>query len=111
MKRSGRPKPMSDRRRSEQGERQRVVQDAYDRDNHDCRARLLVPHIRCGGRLDPHEVIPRSAWRAGYLVLSNVFTICRNHHRWIGDNPAVDGPAHKLGLHGFSWEVPPATME
>lgn len=59
--------------------------------------------VRCGGPLDPHEVIPRSVWPDGELVLENVMMVCRRHHEWIGDNPAH---AHALNLHGFSWERP-----
>jgi hypothetical protein len=55
----------------------------------------------CGGPLDVHEIIPRSVWPDGDLVESNCVLICRVHHDWIGDHPAE---AHRLGLHGFSWE-------
>lgn len=61
------------------------------------------PPRACGGRLDVHEIIPRSAWPDGELVESNCLLVCRRHHDWIDDNPE---PAHLLGLHGFSWERP-----
>lgn len=61
------------------------------------------PPKRCGGRLDRHELIPRSAWPAGELVASNIVVLCRRHHSWVSDNPML---AHVLGLHGFSWERP-----
>lgn len=61
------------------------------------------PPRTCGGPLDVHEVIPRSAWAAGQYEASNCLLICRRHHDWIDDNPDV---AHTLGLHGFSWERP-----
>lgn len=57
----------------------------------------------CRGPLDPHEIIPRSAWRDGIYVLSNVVMVCRAHHDWIGDYPDT---AHTLGLHGYSHERP-----
>lgn len=57
---------------------------------------------RCDGPLDVHERIPRSAWRAGYLVDDNCLLVCRSHHDWIDDEPDA---AHELKLHGYSWEV------
>jgi hypothetical protein len=84
-------------------ERARVVDAAWDRDKGRCQAETLVRDVRCGGRLDPHEVIPRSAWPGGKLVLDNVLIVCRMHHDWIGDHPVA---AQSLGLHGFSWERP-----
>lgn len=57
----------------------------------------------CGGPLDPHEVIPRSAWADGALDPSNVVSLCRLHHDWVGDNP---DDAHAIGLHGYSLERP-----
>lgn len=55
----------------------------------------------CGGPLDPHEIIPRSAWHDGQYEPSNVITICRTHHTWIDNHPTL---AHELGLHGYSHE-------
>lgn len=83
--------------------RELVKGKALERDGRQCRARALVPEVRCAGELDPHEVIPRSAWKLGIYFLSNVLTVCRAHHRWIDNHPR---DAHKLQLHGFSWEVP-----
>lgn len=103
-KRAGR-KPLpawSPRRASERELRERLCEVVRRRDR-TCRAELLVPAVRCGGPLDIHEVIPRSAWRDGYLVLSNVRLVCRQHHDWVGANVAA---AHRLGLHGFSWDRP-----
>lgn len=105
-------------------ERARVVDEAFDRDRGQCRAVILVREhlmgrspatpdvdevmlalraISCRGRLDPHEIIPRSAWAAGELVVENVVMICRRHHDWVGDFPDA---AHAVGLHGYSWERP-----
>jgi hypothetical protein len=52
--------------------------------------------------LDAHEIIPRSAWTAGWLEPSNIISVCRFHHDAIGDRP---DDAHALGVHGYSWEV------
>lgn len=83
-------------------ERLLVVEFVARRDR-GCRARLLVPEIRCAGPHDPHEIIPRSAWRQGIYDRDNVIEVCRAHHRWI-DREVTR--AHELGLHGFSWERP-----
>jgi hypothetical protein len=95
-------KPISDKRLGEQQQRREVVEAAGRRDGWRCRARALVDS-RCSGPLDPHEVIPRSAWKAGYLNVDNVVMVCRAHHDWIGDHP---DEAHTVGLHGYSWERP-----
>lgn len=92
----------SERHLSNRDLRNRLREQVYARDQNRCRADRLVPSVRCGGELDVHEVIPRSAWKAGYLVLWNCLTICRQHHDWIGAEPTE---AHRLGLHGYSWEV------
>lgn len=93
----------SGRRFSNRELRARLVEQVKDRDGHRCRAERIVPQVRCEGPLDVHEIIPRSAWRDGYLVAKNCLTVCRKHHDWIGDNPTE---AHRLGLHGFSWQAP-----
>lgn len=93
---------MSKKRKAERLRRAEIVLAARQRDG-GCVGRRLVPDVECRGPLDPHEIIPRSAWRAGYLVLSNVVTCCRGHHDWIH---AHEIEAHALGLHGYSWERP-----
>lgn len=93
----------SDRRASEREERALVAGEALVRDRRTCQAAAKVPDVDCWGPLDPHEIIPRSAWAAGYLVLDNVIMVCRGHHRWIDRHPDA---AHAVGLHGYSWERP-----
>lgn len=92
---------MSKKREAERAERAKVREAVRRRDG-SCRARDVAPG-RCGGPLDVHEVIPRSAWRAGYLVVDNCLLVCRRHHDWIGAEPDA---AHDLGLHGYSYERP-----
>jgi hypothetical protein len=99
-KRKARLRSRSTRRDLEAARRAVVVERVQRRDR-SCRA-TSVMEVSCGGPLDPHEVIPRSAWRGGYLVETNVILVCRNHHRWIDNHPE---DAHALGLHGYSWEV------
>lgn len=101
--RAARLPQMSAKRRDAAPERRAVVEQVLARDGRRCRA----PHAEmvgldgCYGPLDCHEVIPRSAWAAGYLVADNCLTLARSCHEWVGAN--VDA-AHDLGLHGFSWE-------
>lgn len=87
-------------------ERSLVIVAVKVRDGYQCRAAPLVPHVACGGGLDVHEIIPRSAWARGWLVVANCLTICRFHHRWVDVHPT---DAHAVGLHGFSWERPEET--
>lgn len=82
-------------------ERAAVVQAARDRDGNRCQAEDLVREVRCGGPLDAHEIVPRSAWSRGYLDVDNVVIVCRRHHTWIDNNPEA---AHTVGLHKMSWE-------
>ena len=93
---------MSKRRQRERPTRALVVAQVLARDG-GCVAAPLVPTVACSGPLDVHEVIPRSAWRAGYLELANTKCVCRAHHDWVGDHLLE---AHDLGLHGWSWERP-----
>lgn len=92
----------SQKRRREELARAEVAVAARARDG-GCVARGLVPDHVCAGPLDPHEVIPRSAWPGGHLVLDNVRTLCRAAHEWVHANERA---AHRLGLHGYSWERP-----
>lgn len=91
---------MSKKRRDERLTRAEIVLAARQRDG-GCVARELVPDVACSGTLDGHERIPRSAWPGGHLILTNVVTVCRAHHRWIDHH---EREAHALGLHGYSWE-------
>lgn len=95
----------SARREAQVDERARVIFVVYQRDGGRCQAEAKVPGIRCDGPLDAHEIIPRSAWRDGYLEPSNVVLVCRQHHQWIDNHPEL---AHAAGLHGFSYERPDA---
>jgi hypothetical protein len=93
------------RRGGERDKRKEVVAAVLERDGHRCRAAEMGAPGACwhpvGERLDVHEIIPRSAWRGGYLVASNTVATCRGHHEWISARPTW---AHALGLHGYSWD-------
>lgn len=90
----------SAKHKSERLEREMICRLVRERDR-TCQA-TSAPG-RCSGQTDVHEVIPRSAWRRGYLVIENCLLVCRTHHEWIEDYPDA---AHALGLHGYSWERP-----
>lgn len=103
MRRGWGLKQQSDKRADENTARLRLTHAVRARDFHTCQAKDKVPEVHCNGPLDVHEIIPRSAWRAGYLVIDNCILICRAHHDWVGDYP---DEAHERGLHGYSWERP-----
>lgn len=88
----------SEKHKSERLERAMVCRLVRQRDR-TCQAKEAPG--RCGGELDVHEIIPRSVWKKGYLVIENCLLVCRAHHDWIDDNPE---DARELGLHRYSWE-------
>lgn len=115
MKRSGRLKPYSTKRTSLRQQRDQCVAEVLRRD-YGCKApdryncidkTDCPPHDpfprECGGHLDVHEIIPKSAWKLGYLEPSNCLAICRIHHGWIDNNPDA---AEFVRLHGRSWDRP-----
>lgn len=59
----------------------------------DCRARTLVREIPCYGRLDPHHIQRRS--QGGTDTADNLVTLCRAHHSWVHEHPAL---SKSLGL-------------
>jgi hypothetical protein len=109
-------RPVSPKRRANLTVRAEIRAQVLERDDYLCqfwtRAKSLdlmnLPHvpIACGGPLDVHEIIPRSAWADGYLVVDNCIAVCRRHHDWIGDYPEL---AAEHNLHGYSWDRPALT--
>lgn len=100
--------PESPTRRRERRAYAAMRAAVFDRDAHRCQAAALVPEVACWGPLDPQHVIPRSAWRGGRLVASNVLAVCRGHHEWVGREKRR---AAVLGLHGWSWSPRPEREE
>ncbi len=86
-------RPQSKKRRREASARARIRVEALERDG-GCVLRAHPGHV-CRGPLDAHEVVPRSRWVGGHLVLSNVQTLCRQAHTWVHDHP---NEARALGL-------------
>lgn len=91
----------SAKHRAERPARAAVRAAALDRDGATCTARDVWPEVECWGPLDVHEVIARSGWAAGYLVVENTRTICRGHHEAVGDRPEL---AAERGLRRHAWE-------
>lgn len=95
--------PMSAKRRGEIELRKQVRGQVMERDGFKCRGEGLLPGA-CSGQLEVHEIVPRSAWAAGYLVPENCLSLCsKTHHPWVTDHPAE---AAAVGFHAFSWERP-----
>lgn len=63
-----------------------VRNDVFARDR-GCVAVLLVRDVRCSGPLDPHHVLRRS--QGGTDTADNLLTLCRAHHRWVHEHPAL----------------------
>ena len=120
MSGNGGMRPMSKKRRAEIPARRLIVEQALQRDG-GCtfqrardayraatgldisqRALRALPDA-CGGRLEVNEIIRRSQWAAGYLVLDNTITLCSDHHRFVTEWP---DDAHVLGLQRKSYERP-----
>lgn len=106
--------PISKKRKAALPERKAVREAVLERDGYECQfwahareqlSGITDPDIplACGGQLEVHEVIPRSAWAAGWLVPANCKTLCSRHHQWVTEHPTL---AHEIGLHGFSHERP-----
>lgn len=107
-------RPVSAKRLREAPTRASVCRQVDARDGLGCYAGMVINRRRataiasgwpttCAGKIDHHEVIPRSAWPGSHLVVSNVRRVCRKHHDWID---AHEITAATLGLHGYSWERP-----
>ena len=77
---------MSAKWRAEEAAYQRAKQQAFDRDQGQCKARVEVPEVPCRGLTDPHHVRPlgRGGRRSD---VTNLLTVCRNHHTWIHTHP------------------------
>lgn len=90
------------KRNKERPTREALIAAVHERDR-TCQA--FAAHdlvgVKCGGRLEVHEIIPRSQWAAGYLVIENTVLLCHNFHAWVTDHPQG---AHALGFRRWSYE-------
>lgn len=101
LKRGKRLQPVSAKRQKQQRQEDDVKRQAIVRDR-GCVAKTRVPEVACWGPLDKHELIKRSAWPKGALVLDNVVIVCRRHHEWIEEDFER---AVERGLAQHSWEM------
>lgn len=100
--RRGRPlRHISEKRLARLAERERAVDEAFYRHHHRCVLATMVPEVPCRGKLDAHEIMPRSAWAEGIYDVDNIVPVCRAHHDWID---AHEPEAHAYGVHAYSWE-------
>lgn len=98
LRRTGRLKPQSDRRRDERDERAAVAAAAAVRDGH-CALSGLGD---CWGPSDAHELVRRSALPGSHLDPRMVIRLCRHHHAIDDDDPRR---AEQLGIRvpGWAW--------
>ena len=90
----------SPKRAAERATRRQVCDEVFERSGGQCEAVDKLVHT-CGGPFDVHELVRRSQWAAGYLVVSNCVLVCRVAHDWIGANPET---AVEVGLSKWSWQ-------
>lgn len=100
MKRT-RLRPVSRKRRSETKARAEVRRVTFERAGYQCQAREVWLDIECGGPLDCHEIVARSAYPGGHLDPSNTLALCRRHHDAVDAEPLK---AAAKGLKRWSWE-------
>ena len=102
MKR-GRVRPVSAKRLAESEERRALCLRVNLRDRC-CQGgpRFGFSH-QCRGPLVVHELIPRSLWRAGWLVDDNCVLVCQWLNGWVEDNTAA---ALECGLAKPGWMAP-----
>lgn len=93
---------VSAKRRAQLAE-ERKLKERLLEENPRCVAEDLVLEVECRGPLDKHELVRRSHWRAGAVVMENCVLVCRTHHDWIGSHPAK---AVALGLAKWSTDAP-----
>ena len=86
-------KPMSDKRREELPERDRVRANVYKRDGYKCRIAPFLPDDPCMGRLTPHHL--KKAGQGGAYNEENLISACAHHNDWVEDHP---DEAKALGL-------------
>lgn len=101
LRRTGRLKPVSDRRRAEGPARDAVRARTLSRAGWKCQAAEIVPEIECWGPLDTDERKSRGVNPGGHLDDSNTQALCRAHHTWRTDEPEE---AWKRGLRVKAWE-------
>ena len=57
---------------------------------------VTLEEATCGGRLDVHEICPRTVWPDGDLDPTNCALLCRRHHHWLDAHRDI---AVRMGLY------------
>lgn len=96
-KRTGRIKPMSDKRRAAIPSRVEVRKAVLKRDGYRCRLRDVPGVGECMGELQMHEKLKASQGKDTYTV-ENGATLCSHHNTLIETDARVADIAHGLGL-------------
>lgn len=78
----------SPKRIAEKTLRDKVVERAMKRDER-CQGPAGGLPGKCGGPLDPHEIVARSQKPGGHLEIDNVIMLCRLHHTMVTDDPKL----------------------
>lgn len=105
LKRSGRLKPRSDKRKNEAEQRALVLDVVRHRQGGLCAFVESVPEIRCAyyhdrPGLEGDERKSRARYPGGHLDPANVQMICPAHHDW---KTSHDAEAQARGLSEASW--------
>lgn len=104
LRRTGRLPAESAKRKVVRGQRKKMLAEFY---SDTCIAAELLPDVRCGGPLDPHEPLTRA--RGGSITdPENLVWICRAHHDYCHDHPIE---ATELGLLKPSGPLPAPTYQ
>lgn len=85
LKRTGRLKPISDRRAGRTDDRRAAVAEAFSGpDGNRC---ALAYRGNCMGPINGHELIGRYAFSEGIYMPENILPMCDMHNGWVEDNP------------------------
>ena len=99
LARTGRLKPISDRRRAEKGVRDEEREATFARDSRTCQVRALIVEAgyaewaRCSGPITFHHL--QKSGQGGAYDRENGLTACAGHNSWVENYPAY---AKSLGL-------------
>ena len=97
-------RPVSQKRLDERDERDAVRETVLRRQMFRCAAPSAFG-LRCGGRLEVHELQGRGVRPGGHLDEANCIALCATHHRYVTDHPSA---ARIAGLRFESWEELPS---
>lgn len=91
-RRTGRLKPMSDKKRAALPDEREVREAVFKRDGYRCRLGTIEQHD-CVRSLSVHHLLKASA--GGFYEPANLVTLCIVANDWVEDHPVI---AHGFGL-------------